>query len=164
MTSGRPEFVDEKFEVIPVKVSLPLKDGGAPEKGINQPTGSPAQTADYNEQDCMMICSALFSIPSIVYDKIPLRTEKDLTAFNHQLYIYCVRKNINPFDYFFDEFGIVVAGITVCGGIVRDYKKEYGKDRDTRTTAEKKLSNDYDHEKEVAEKNRIAQELDGIIK
>ena len=82
---------------------------------------------EVTEEEMMDFTAALFSLPTIVWDKIPQRTTKQLTPFNRALYIYCNKKGIDPYDYFFDEFPLLLAGIGVCGGIYRDYKELYPK-------------------------------------
>ncbi len=52
-----------------------------------------------------------------------------------------------------DELPLAIATIGLAGRTYRDYKEIYGKDgKDTRSKEDKKLSSDYDHEKELAEK------------
>ncbi len=99
----------------------------------------------------MFITESVASLPSIFFPKVPLRTKEQLTPFNHQFYRYCKKKGINPFEYFFDEFGLAMAGMGLAGGIWRDYKEHYSKNGKEETREEKKLSSDFDHAKKVAE-------------
>lgn len=148
-TAQNFNFIDEKFEVIPTPAKL---NQASEEKGTEAPgaTTLPAQD-DYTEEDLMFLTENITSMPSIFFDKIPLRTNAQLVPFNHQFYKYCKKKNINPFEYFFDEFGLAMAGLGLAGGIYRDYKENYGAKAKKESKEEKKLSSDYDRAKEIAE-------------
>lgn len=106
---------------------------------------------DYTEEDVMFISESVASLPSIFFPKVPLRTKEQVIPFNHQFYRYCKKKGINPFEFFFDEFGLLMAGAGLAGGIWRDYKDNYGSTRREETKEDKKLSADFEHEKQVAE-------------
>ena len=154
------EFIDEKFEVIPANAK------------INQPSDDKAPEApgsisalvpdDYTEEDVMFITESVVSLPSIFFPKVPLRTKEQIIPFNHQFYRYCKKKGINPFEYFFDEFGLAMAGLGLAGGIWRDYKEQYSKNGKEETREEKKLSSDFEHAKQVAEQKE-KDILDGKI-
>jgi len=60
-------------------------------------------------------------MPAMIFQDIPEPEEEDLDTFNHQLYRYCVRKNIDPFDYFFDELPLLMATITMGGRMYKGY-------------------------------------------
>lgn len=98
----------------------------------------------FNEEDCMMITDTLCQLPVIFKPKIKPRTKEQMTPFNHQFYLYCVRKKINPFDHFFDEMGLIIAGTGLFGGIYQDYNTAYSK------TEPKTSSLDKDHEHKLA--------------
>ena len=98
----------------------------------------------------MFITESVVSLPSIFFPKVPLRTKEQIIPFNHQFYRYCKKKGINPFEYFFDEFGLAMAGLGLAGGIWRDYKAHYGNGSKEETPGDKKLSSDFDHAKEIA--------------
>lgn len=147
-TTRSSEFVDEKFEVIPVKAQVNQTEEKAPESQGSISTSVPD---DYTEDDVMFITESVASLPSIFLPKIPLRTQDQLIPFNHQFYRYCKKKGINPFEFFFDEFGLFMAGAGLAGGIWRDYKEQYGSGRKEQTREDKKLSAEFEHEKQVAE-------------
>lgn len=143
------DFVDEKFEVIPVQAKInQASEEKAPEApgsiGVSIPD-------DYTEEDVMFITESVTSLPSIFFPKVPLRTREQITPFNHQFYRYCKKKGINPFEYFFDEFGLAMAGLGLAGEIWRDYQEHYSKNGKEETKQDKKLSSDFDHAKQVAE-------------
>ncbi len=147
-TARSSEFVDEKFEVIHVKAPISQAEEKAPESQGLINTSIPD---DYTEEDLMFISESVASLPSIFFPKVPLRTKEQLTPFNHQFYRYCKKKGINPFEFFFDEFGLLMAGAGLAGGIWRDYKDNYGSARKEESKQDKKLSAEYEHEKQVAE-------------
>ncbi len=143
------EFIDEKFEVIPVNAKINQPQD---EKGPDAPGSISALVPDdYTEEDVMFITESVVSLPSIFFPKVPLRTKEQITPFNHQFYRYCKKKNINPFEYFFDEFGLAMAGMGLAGGIWRDYKEHYSKNGKEETREDKKLSSEFEHAKQVSE-------------
>lgn len=152
--SSELDFKDEKFEVIPVpgKVapSSEGQDTEAKEPGAGPPgPGTPGM--DYTEDDLMFLSETFWNIPCIFFEKIPPRDPQKVKAFNTQFYRYCRKKGINPWDYFFDEFPLAMAGIGMGMGIWRDYKEQYKKNGKTESKEDKKLSSDYEHDKQVAE-------------
>lgn len=147
-------FVDEKFEVIPVSAQIKQpQSADGEDKALLSESGSPISANvpdDYTEDDLMFITESVTSLPSIFFPKVPLRKKEQLTPFNHQFYRYCKKKGINPFEYFFDEFGLFMAGMGLAGGIWRDYKEHYSKNGKELTREDKKLSSDFDHEQQIA--------------
>ncbi len=147
-TAPNSEFVDEKFEVIPVSAPVKPADEQAPE---SPGAISLAVADDYSEEDLLFITESVVSLPSIFLPKIPLRTKEQIAPFNHQFYRYCKKKGINPFEFFFDEFGLMMAGAGLAGGIYRDYKEHYSNGKKPETKEDKKLASDFEHAKQVAE-------------
>lgn len=155
------KFVDEKFEVIPAPAQIrqPGEDTQGPAGPTSGEPGIRPSVVDYTEDDLMFMSETIWSLPQLVWEKLPDRDPEKLRKWNNQLYRYCVKKGINPFEWFFDELPIAIATIGLAGGAYRDYKEVYGKNgKDTRSEKDKKLSSDYDHEKEIAEKNRISKQ------
>lgn len=105
---------------------------------------------EYTEDDLLFLTESVASLPSIIFPKIPLRTREQIEPFNKQFFKYCKKKGINPYEYFFDEFGLVIAGVGLAGGIWRDYKDNY-KGAKEEKPGDKKLSADFEHAKQVAE-------------
>ncbi len=147
------KFVDEKFEVIPAPAHIQETSEGmpAPEGGelkISSPSG-----IDYSEEDLLFMTETIWSLPNLVWDKLPERDPEKLKKWNHTLYKYCIKKGIDPFEWFFDELPLAIATVGLAGGAYRDYREVYGKNgKDARSKEDKKLSSDYDHEKELAAK------------
>lgn len=145
--------MDEKFEVIPALA--PVKPAEEQQPAPEGPKAPQDVSDDYTEDDVMFISESLTALPCIFFPKIPVRTKEQLRPFNHQFYVYCKKKGINPFEFFFDEFGLVISGLGVAGGIWRDYKEQYGSSTGKEQKKEdRKLSADYEHEKQVAEQKQ----------
>jgi hypothetical protein len=138
----------------PAHIRQPREDAAGPagttpgEHGISMPS-----SLDYSEEDLLFMTETMWSMPQLVFEKLPDRDPEKLKKWNHTFYKYCVKKGINPFEWFFDELPLALATIGLAGGAYRDYKEVYGKNgKDTRSKEDKKLSSDYDHTKEIAEK------------
>lgn len=147
-TAQSSEFVDERFEVIPVPANINQASEEGPE--ASGTISSPVSDA-YTEEDLIFLTESVVTLPSIIFPKIPPRTKEQIAPFNHQLYLYCKKKGLNPYEYFFDEFGIAMAGLGLAAGIYRDYKENYGNGAKEETRENKKLSSDFDHANKVAQ-------------
>lgn len=85
---------------------------------------APAEiSADFSEQDCHFICQSVLQVPAVIWGKHLIRTDNQVQPFSHAFYNYCVRKGINPWDYFFDEFPLVITGIGLVKGMRDDHLK-----------------------------------------
>ena len=163
-SSDELKFVDETFGIKNVQVKVAKVNIPPEPTKKGQPVKPDVLKAlDYTEEDVAQMVEIVCSTPTMYLDKLPVRTPEQIKPFSHQLYLYCVKKKINPYDYLFDEMGIVITGIGLFGGFYKDYKQEYGKEKDKRTDKQRKLDADFDHQKTVDEMNRIAKE-DGVIK
>lgn len=76
---------------------------------------------DFTESDLMFISTTLWTLPSVIVEDVPEPEESDLQNFNRQFYLYCVRKGINPYDYFFDEFPLAIAAISMGAKMYKGY-------------------------------------------
>jgi len=95
-------------------------------------------TADFIERDCHFICQSFLQIPAVIWGKHLIRTDEQVQPFSHAFYNYCLRKGINPYDYFFDEFPLIVTGIALGKGLRDDhlkFKKEQKEKKDETKTA-----------------------------
>lgn len=70
-----------------------------------------------------------------------------LDKFNHEFFLYCERKGIDPRDYLFDELGMAVAGIAIVSFHYTNYKEEYKKPAEQKK--KDKLNADYEHKIET---------------
>jgi len=161
-------FTDEKFEVIPVhaKTGSPSsEEPGTEAKNIGAgPPGPTAPSPDFTEDDLMFLSESVWNLPGIFLDKLPPRDPEKLKKWNAQFYRYCVKKGINPWEWFFDELPLALASIGMVGGIWRDYKEQYRNNNNGKEQSkqDEKLSSDFEHAKQVAEKKE--QDIkDGVI-
>lgn len=152
------DFKDEKFEVIPIPGKVAPSEGQDTSEAKapgSSPPGSPGSSGmDYTEEDLLFITETFWNLPCIFLDKLPPRDPEKLKKFNTQFFKYCRKKGINPWDYFFDEFPLAMAGIGMGMGIWRDYKEQYKSNGKKESKEEKKLSSDYEHDKQVAEQKQ----------
>ena len=77
---------------------------------------------EFTIEDCEMICNSLINIPAVFIGDYLMRTPEQVKPFATQLYLYCMKKGIDPMSYFFDEFGLVIAGANLAGGLYKDWK------------------------------------------
>ncbi len=122
-----------------------IRQPGDDAAGVGPTPGEPGirtPSIDYTEDDLMFMSETIWSLPQLVWEKLPDRDPEKLRKWNNQLYRYCMKKGIDPFAWFFDELPLAIATIGLAGGTYRDYKEAYGK-KDTRSKEDKKLSSDY---------------------
>lgn len=153
--TSKLEFVNEQFEVKPVLAPAPAANEAAPG---SQAAASPgvAYSPDYTEEDLFFLTQSVWSLPSLWFDKLPERDPDKLKKWNHEFYRYCIKKKINPWDYFFDELPIMISTLGLAGGMYRDYREAYGKNDKEVKKEEKRLAGDYEHEKQLAEEKERA--------
>lgn len=80
-------------------------------------------TEDFSEKDCQFLCQSALQLPAVVWGSHLIRTNEQIQPFAHAFYNYCIRKGINPYDYFFDELPLVIAGIGLIKGMRDDHLK-----------------------------------------
>lgn len=153
-TEAPIKFIDEEFQVAPVIVKAPeleVKPTGEAEAKAE----APAFEITYTEDDLLFISQACWSIPQMIWPKLDDPDRDRVEQFNKQFYRYCRKKGIDPFEWFFDEFGLVVATIGVAAPMVRDYRAKYvdGKKAEKEEGEKKaeKGAEDYEHKKKVDE-------------
>jgi hypothetical protein len=89
------------------------------------PAGDPADLnleGDLTEKDCIELTMICVNIPGLFGNPHLERSEAQCTPFGRQLHRYCQKKGIDPADYVFDEFGLVITGIGLVGGMWADHK------------------------------------------
>lgn len=153
------EFVNEELGFDIENIDVPLvgdavldKVEGGPVEGqksqgdaVDQ--GGQAQVPqgpadDFTAQDIYFISDALINLPSVIWTKLPERDQSQVKTFNDQFHKYCIKKGIDPWEYFFDEFGLVMAIIPVVKSYRDDYMEFYKKPKDEQV----KHKLDVDHE------------------
>ncbi len=97
-----------------------------------------------------MISETLWGLPTTFLTKLNPVDGKKVKNWNHQLFLYCQRKNLNPFDYFFDELGLIIATMAIGSDLYKDYSQKYGHSEDKKKE-ENKLSAEWEHINKLAE-------------
>ena len=158
------KFVDEKLDVVPgiVPIAPPPSPPGA-EGAPPQPVLLPA-VLDYTELDLMVLSETVWTLPNIVtLDAVPVPSPRRLEMFNKQFYAYCRKKGINPWEWFFDEFGLLVAAGACAGEMYRGYREKKAKEEKEEPKPPAKGAEEYEHEKELAALKE-KQIKEGVIK
>jgi hypothetical protein len=178
-----PEFVDEVFRITPEYVVLPPAPGeagapgggeeagaegeeisGAPAAGIpagaplGAPPGALAPVPDLTEEDCLFLSEALWSLPNLIIDRVPVPNPEKVRKWNAQLFRYCVRKGINPYDYIFDELPLVLATAALAGEMWKGYKASAPPEEKKKAPVPAPGDEDYAHRQEVDRK--LAEDLE----
>lgn len=146
------KFIDEPFQVVDQPVAVADMPIGA-EEPVTEPTAEtdqPTQTnIDFSIEDLAFISESLINLPTMIWDKLPQRKPEQIESFNKAFFRYCQKKNINPFDYLFEEFEILIIVLGIVGSYRRDHKEFYGKEKETKDTD--KLNIDHSHYQDVNE-------------
>ncbi len=141
--SGKPAFINEKFNIIPVEAVLPET-----KKEIKPVMEIPP----FTESDIFFLSeTATSTLPCLIWTKLTPVPKDMLDKFNHEFYLYCRRKGYDPRDYLFDELGIAVAGLAIGSYHYKNYKEAYSKPGDKKT--DDKLNADHEHKLEIEKKN-----------
>ncbi len=96
--------MDEKFEVIPTPAQIrqPGEDTAGPAgptpAGEAGPGRSMPSGLDYTEEDLLFMSETMWSLPQLIWEKLPDRDPEKLKKWNNTFYKYCVKKGINPFE------------------------------------------------------------------
>lgn len=99
---------------LPEGVAPGFVEGGEPD--LNIPEG------DLTEKDCIELTMICVNIPGMFGNPHLERTVEQCTPFGRQLHRYCQKKGIDPSDWVFDEFGLVITGVGLVGGMWADHK------------------------------------------
>lgn len=153
-------FIDEDFGLvdkstvvtdIPNAVEPEAVPAGVPNDGLCEPMDAGLvadDVVDFDEEDTMFISETLISLPTMIWDKLPMREPEQVQKFNKAFCRYCIKKNIDPFDYLFDEFELGMIAISIAAGYRRDYMELYKKDEEKKV--EEKQNAEYNHYADVA--------------
>jgi hypothetical protein len=126
---------------------LPKEEQGQGQPGQSIP-GAQISASGLTEETTKILAESLINtLPLAIFPKLPAIEPEKVNAFNHELYLYCQRKGINPMDYLFDEFGLVVCGVGIAATHYTNWKELYGKD--AKAKQESGGNPAYDHAKEL---------------
>lgn len=146
------EFIKADVEVEELPPTLieqsPSEGEGAVEGG------EVVEEEEFCLDDSKNICQAMWNIPSVFFGEHLIVEENQTNGFAKQFHIYCIKKGINPYDYFFDEFGLVMAALP----IVQYMKKQHTEFKATQegTNGKTKQDKKAKEEEERREKEREA--------
>ena len=82
-------------------------------EGMAEGEGGVIQEEEFSLDDSKNICQAVWNIPSVIFGEHLILDESQTNSFAKQFHIYCVKKGINPFDFLFDEFGLIMAALPI---------------------------------------------------
>lgn len=139
-----------KIEIIPITADIAPAGQTAPQPGI------PIASSLISEDSTRILAeTCINTLPLAIWPKLPRIDEKLVNDFNHEFYLYCQRKGINPMDYLFDEFGLVVCGLGIVSTHYQNYQEIYGKNK--KKTEEKPTNpiGTIDHRDEFAVKKEL---------
>ena len=105
------EFTDANVgveELPPTPIEQPPIEGGAIEG-----EEAPPEEEEFSLEDSQNICQAMWNIPSVIFGEHLVLDGSQTNSFAKQFHIYCEKKGINPYDYFFDEFGLIMVAIPI---------------------------------------------------
>ena len=160
-----PDFVDEELRVTPAFVQdvKPIAPpAGEPAAGLEEippgavppgpaaaaaPPRAPAAVPDFTEEDLLFLTSAIWSLPNVIWERVPVPNAEKLAKWNHQFYRYCIKKGINPYDFLFDELPLAIATAAVAGDMWKEYKLSAPPEEGKKPV---KGAEDWQHEKDLA--------------
>ena len=139
------KFVDEKFEVtdqnvvapgISIDESIGIDQSGPLDESIGIDQSGPLDESfqdiqtetsdeDFTRDELLFISETLVNLPAMFYDRLPDRNPAQIKRFNSAFYKYCIKKEINPFDYLFDEMELTIVIVGIFASYKRDYKELY---------------------------------------
>ena len=105
-----------EFQKADVEVEeLPKTEIEQPPQGGKQAEGGEVvvDEEEFSLDDSKNICQAMWNIPSVIFGEHLILEESQTNGFAKQFHIYCVKKGVNPFEYLFDEFGLVIAALPI---------------------------------------------------
>ena len=162
-TIGEPSStIKTKFKEADVKVEelppTPIEQPPIEGKGaIEGEEEAPPEEEEFSLDDSKNICQALWNIPSVIFGECLILEENRTNGFAKQFHIYCIKKGINPYDYFFDEFGLVMAALP----IVQYMKKQHTEFKATQEGAKGKAKQDVKAKEEEERREREREAVKG---
>ena len=129
----------------------------------------PEPEAAVTLEECRDVTMMIVNIPGMFGMSHLARDDQQCAPFAKELHKYCERKGLDPRDWFFDEFGMCLAGFGLVGGMYRDHKAhkaEHKKDAkriDPGSGIEDSYSRAVPEEKEIpAARPAEANETEGV--
>lgn len=137
----------EVEELAPTRIEQPPTEGeGEAEEE------APPEEEEFSLEDSQNICQALWNVPSVLLGEHLILEATQTNSFAKQFHIYCIKKGINPYDYFFDEFGIAMAGLPLVQHLFKAHREFKATQEGAKGKA--KQSKQVEEEEERREKER----------
>jgi hypothetical protein len=93
---------------------VPQFGGGEGEPGIDQ-----EPVADFTKEDAILLSQSIWNIPGAILGEHLEPDQKMVERFGEQLYGYCKRKEVNLWDYAFEELPLMISGGTLAAAMVK---------------------------------------------
>ena len=78
---------------------------------------------EFSLKDSQSICQSLWNIPAVFLGDHLILEATQTNSFAKHFHIYCIKKGIDPFDYFFDEFGIAMAALPLAQSLLKAHRE-----------------------------------------
>jgi len=83
----------------------------------------------FTEEDCIEISDMFWNTPGMLAGDHLTPDPVHVTKFGKALYKYCVKKNIDPNDFIFDEMPLLITGGKIATSMWRAHKSHKGDDK-----------------------------------
>lgn len=77
----------------------------------------------FSKDDAKFFSQMIWNLPPAIIGDYMEANEKLVKTFGEQLFSYCERKGLNPYDYLFDELGLLLATGAICADLGVKYRK-----------------------------------------
>jgi hypothetical protein len=91
----------------------------------------------FSKEDSKFFAQMIWNIPPAVMGDYLTVDEKLVNTWGEQLFAYCERKGLNPYDYLFDELGLVMSTGVIAASLVAKYKKHKKEEKEKEDAEEK---------------------------
>ena len=75
--------------------------------------------ADFTVEDAKLLAASIWNIPGAILGPHLEPDQKLVDRFGEQLFGYCQRKEINLWDYAFEELPLMISGMALGGAMVK---------------------------------------------
>lgn len=134
-------FTPAKIEVIEepiVEIEAPLI-----QTDVEGGEEVPSQIEEFTIEDAKFICASILNVPGMFWGDHLLFQVGETDKFAEQFHRYCLKKGIDPWEYFFDELPLVIAGLGLAQIIRKRHiehkeqeKKKEGREKSTKEKEE----------------------------
>ena len=107
------------------------------EGGVGVPEDQ-APVADFTKEDAILLASSIWNIPGAILGDHLEPDPKLVERFGEQLYGYCVRKEVNLWDYAFEELPLMISGGTLAAAMVKSQLQHMAEEKKKKEEEEAK--------------------------